>query len=152
MGSATAGAATRAAAASATLRVAGRVVALTAQPLLAVTHRAYQASRVVFTAASNVPPLVRLWVSRGLLGISLLARTPAMLRSVATGAANFTAAVVDQLGKQVDAVKELIGLPQLAEGLVGRGLHRVLYWGGFLLIGLVAWTALFSRTRSRLGY
>jgi len=151
-GAATAGAATRVAAASATLRVAGRVVALTAQPLLAVTHRAYQASRVVFTAASNVPPLVRLWVSRGLLGISLLARTPAMARSVATGAANFTAAVVDQLGKQIDAVKELIGLPQLAEGLVGRGLHRVLYWGGFLLIGLVAWTALFSRTRSRLGY
>ncbi len=151
-GSATGRSTARAAATAATLRVAGRVVALTAQPLLAVTHRVYLASRVVFTAASRVPPLVRLWVTRGLLGISLLARTPAMLRSVATGAANFTAGVVEQLGKQVDAIKELIGLPQLAEGLVGRGLHRVVYFGVLFLIGLAAWAVLFSRTRPKLGH
>lgn len=149
---ATARATVRGTAASATLRIAGRVVALAAQPLAAVTHRAYQASRLVFTAASGVPPLVRLWVSRALLGISLLARTPAMLQSVATGVGNFTAAVAEQLGQQVDAIKELIGLPQLAEGLVGRGLHRVLYWGGLVLIGLAAWAALFSRKRPKLGY
>jgi len=151
-GSATARASTRAAATSATLRIGGRLVALAAQPVLAVTHRVYQASRVVFTAASSVPPLVRLWVSRGLLGISLLARTPAMLRSVATGAANFTAAVADQLGQQVDAIKQLIGLPQVAEGLVGRGLYRMLYWGGFVLIALAAWMSWTPRTRPRLGW
>lgn len=150
--SGTAGATTRAAATSATLRIAGRVVALTAQPVLAVTHRAYLASRVMFTAASRVPPLVRLWVSRGLLGISLFARTPAMLRSIAAGAANFTAAVAEQLGQQVDAIKQLLGLPQVAESLLGQGLQRVLYWAGLVLIGLAAWAVLYSRPRRRLGF
>jgi hypothetical protein len=131
------GLASRAAAFSTTLHLGGRVVLFAARPLVAVSGKAFQASRAVLAVSRGTPPLVRLWVTRGLLGISLLARTPAMVYSVATGVANFTASVVDQIGRQVDAIKELVGLPITAETMLGRGVQRITYFGGLLIFGLI---------------
>jgi hypothetical protein len=136
-----AGATPRAATVSGVLRIGGRGVVLVARPMTAVSAKAVQASRLLVTSIASAPPLVRLWVTRGLLGISLIARTPAMAQSIATGVSDFAASVVDDLGKQVDAIKSSLGIPLDGEGWLGQAAQRVIYFAILGVIGgLATWT------------
>jgi|GEM_PF-955034 len=126
---------------SASLRIGSRVVVLVARPMMAVSAKAFQTTRLVFAAAASMPPAIRLWVTRGLLGISLMARTPRTAAIVAGSIADFTTSVVDELGKRVDEVKSMIGLPLGGEGIIGQGLQRFSYFAILLMIAAGAtWT------------
>lgn len=142
----------RVGAVSGVLRIGGRGVALVARPMMAVSAKAVQASRLVATTIASAPPLVRLWVTRGLLGISLMARTPAMAQSIATGVSNFTAAVVDDLGKKVDAIKSSLGIPLDGDGWFGQGLQRIVYFAILGLFGGLAVWSLVRPSRGRRGW
>lgn len=133
---------------SASLRIGSRVVVLVARPMMAVSAKAFQTTRLVFAAAASMPPAIRLWVTRGLLGISLMARTPRMAAIVAGSIGDFTASVVDELGKRVDEVKSLIGLPLGGEGVIGQGLQRFAYFAILLMIAAGAtWTLMRPASR-----
>jgi hypothetical protein len=143
---------------SASLRIGSRVVVLVARPMMAVSAKAFQTTRRVFAAAASMPPAIRLWVTRGLLGISLMARTPRTAAIVAGSIADFTTSVVDELGKRVDEVKSMIGLPLGGEGVIGQGLQRFAYFAILLMIAAGAtWTLMRPASRSpnwlrRLGF
>ena len=133
---------------SASLRIGSRVVVLVARPMMAVSGKAFQTTRRVFAAAASMPPAIRLWVTRGLLGISLMARTPRTAAIVAGSIADFTTSVVDELGKRVDEVKSMIGLPLGGEGVIGQGLQRFAYFAILLIIAAGAtWTLMRPATR-----
>jgi len=135
---------------SASLRIGSRVVVLVVRPMVAVSAQAYQTTRLVFAAAARMPPAIRLWVTRGLLGISLMARTPRMAAIIAGSIADFTTSMVDELGKRVDEVKSMIGFPLDGEGVIGRGLQRFAYFAILMLIAAGAtWTLMRPARRQR---
>lgn len=135
---------------SASLRIGSRVVVMVARPMTAVSAKAFQSTQRVFAAAAGMPPAIRLWVTRGLLGISLMARTPRTAAIVAGSIADFTTSMVDELGKRVDAVKSMIGLPLGGEGLISQGLQRFAYFAILLMIAAGAtWTLLRPARRQR---
>lgn len=136
----------RVSAGSGMIRLGSRVVLLGGRPVAAISGKAYHAGRVTLAAARGTPPLVRLWVARGILGASLLARTPAMIRSVGNGVVTMTGQIVDELGRQVDAIKELVKLPIAGDGKFAHWLHRVAYFGILVLLCGLAYLA-FGRDR-----
>jgi hypothetical protein len=135
---------------SASLRIGSRVVVLVARPMMAVSAKAFQTTRRVFAAAASMPPAIRLWVTRGLLGISLMARTPRTAAIVASSIADFTTSVVDELGKRVDEIKSMFGLPLGGEGVISQGLQRFAYFATLLMIAAAAtWTLMRPARRQR---
>lgn len=135
---------------STSLRIGSRVVTLAFRPMMAVSGKAYQTTRVVFAAAASVPPAIRLWVTRGLLGISLMARTPQMATKIAASITDFSTTVVDQLSNQVDEIKSMIGLPLADENAISHGLQRLTYFAILGGIGAIAmWVLLRPNHRRR---
>jgi hypothetical protein len=135
---------------STSLRIGSRVVTLAFRPMMAVSGKAYQTTRVVFAAAASMPPAIRLWVTRGLLGISLMARTPQMATKIAASIADFSTAVVDQLSQRVDEIKSMIGLPLADENALSHGIQRLTYFGILGGIGAMAmWVLLRPSHRRR---
>jgi hypothetical protein len=129
---------------STSLRIGSRVVTLAFRPMMAVSGKAFQTTRVVFAAAASMPPAIRLWVTRGLLGISLMARTPQMANKIAASLADFSAAVVDQLSQRVDEIKSMIGLPLADENAISHGIQRLAY---FAILGGIGAMAIWSLLR-----
>jgi len=131
---------------SATLRIGNRSVALITRPMLAISAKALQATRVVFAATASVPPAIRLWVTRGLLGISLMARTPQMAMAMVDSISDFTGNVVDEMSSRVNEIKSMIGLPIGGEGAISQGIQRAVY---FIILTLLATVAIWILIRPR---
>jgi len=135
---------------SSTLRIGSRSVALISRPLLAISAKAFQATRVVFAAAASVPPAIRLWVTRGLLGISLMARTPQMAMAIVDSISDFTGQVVDEMSNRVNEIKSMIGLPVGGDSAISQRIHQVVYFSILTLIATVAiWILIRPRRQPR---